>query len=466
MASLLDLGIDPEILAKVKSLNQPSEEERRTARNYALMNAGFGMMANNQGRSQSQALFNALGAGGAAGLQSYQNTINDAQKDQGQSLQMAMALSKMKKDQEQQQRQQAFIDSLSGQSSGGQAATDQAGQQAGIPPSINGRAVAADYAFNGGKNIGAWLNDASKPDMQVSNGYAYDKRNLKPGYLPGMSVSQNGQSSLTQIGPDGLPVVSAPAGALDTYGAYKMLDEGARAGWDTQTITPQGGNPTLTTRAKIVKQINDPAMRVSPQQQMARDGDRKEIVRQEFQQYPNDPALRKEAQSLGIVLQSDAEKARQGGVVEVDKKAAQDASSQAAGQQNILNTIDQIDSRLKDKSLVLGNSPADRGKMLAHEYGMQSRASINTQRIRELGQNLVLARGSLGAGVSSADAVRYDAAAGRFADPKSYDDMVDAVKTMREIAGTYLKQSDEARSVLETGRKSAVSSGGWSAIRK
>jgi len=79
---------------------------------------------------------------------------------------------------------------------------------------------------------------------------------------------------------------------------------------------------------------------------------------------------------------------------------------------------------------------------------------------------LVLARGSLGAGVSSADAVRYDAAAGRFADPKSYDDMVDAVKTMREIAGTYLKQSDEARSVLETGRKSAVSPGGWSAIRK
>lgn len=465
MASLLDLGIDPEILAKVKSLNQPSEEERRTARNYALMNAGFGMMANNQGRSQSQALFNALGAGGAAGLQSYQNTINDAQKDQGQSLQMAMALSKMKKEQEQLQRQNAFIDSLSG---GASAGSEQPGQQAGIPPSVNGRAVAADYAFNGGKNIGAWLNDASKPDMQVANGYAYDKRNLKPGYLPAMNVSNNGQASLTKIGPDGLPVVSAPTGALNTYGAYKMLDEGAKAGWDTQTITPQGGNPTLTTRAKVVNQINgtDPAMRVSPQVQTGRDGDRKEIIRQELQQFPNDPALRKEAQGLGIVLQSDAEKARQGGVVEVDKKAAENASSQAAGQQNILNTIDQIDARLKDKSLVLGNSPADRGKMLAHEYGMQSKASINTQRIRELGQNLVLARGSLGAGVSSADAVRYDAAAGRFADPKSYDDMVDAVKTMREIAGTYLKQSDEARSVLETGRKSAVSPGGWSAIRK
>lgn len=94
---------------------------------------------------------------------------------------------------------------------------DEWSQQFGIPKD----ALVADYLNNGGKGIAEMLAKRGTPDMQVSNGYAYDKNKLGAGYLPSLATSQDGKTSMVQIGPDGLPVVSAPRGALDTFNSYQ-----------------------------------------------------------------------------------------------------------------------------------------------------------------------------------------------------------------------------------------------------
>lgn len=56
----------------------------------------------------------------------------------------------------------------------------------------------------------------ARPDMQVSNGFAYDKNRLPPGFMPQLNISQNGTSALVMPGADGLPTISMPRGAALT----------------------------------------------------------------------------------------------------------------------------------------------------------------------------------------------------------------------------------------------------------
>lgn len=113
---LLDSYFDPETLAAVKQLNQPSEEDRRNARNNALMNAGFAMMLNNGGRSKSEALMNALGSGGMAGVQSYQGQLEDARQRNTNQFTQGIQLTKLIQDQKarqlQMQQREALRNSL------------------------------------------------------------------------------------------------------------------------------------------------------------------------------------------------------------------------------------------------------------------------------------------------------------------------------------------------------------------
>lgn len=93
----------------------------------------------------------------------------------------------------------------------------------------------------------------SQPDMQVNNGYAYDRRKLQPGFMPGYSVSQSGQAQMTTIGPDGLPRVSAPAGALDTYGAYKRMDAGIAAANDLVQVQAPDGSMRFVPKSTVLQ---------------------------------------------------------------------------------------------------------------------------------------------------------------------------------------------------------------------
>lgn len=109
---LLDQYIDPEVMAQVKAMNQPSEEERRNARNNALMQAGFSMMMNNGGRSKSEALFNALGSGGMAGMGAYQGSLDESRQRNQNELQQGLMFNKMAQEMQQRKAQQAAIAGL------------------------------------------------------------------------------------------------------------------------------------------------------------------------------------------------------------------------------------------------------------------------------------------------------------------------------------------------------------------
>lgn len=119
-------------------------------------------------------------------------------------------------------------------------------QQYGIPVD----ALVADYFSNGGKGIADMLMKRGTPDMQVSNGFAYDKNRVTPGYLPQLNMSQDGKASMVQIGPDGLPVVSAPRGAVETFGAY----QGQAANFKPIKIyNPQTGREEYTSEGAVVQ---------------------------------------------------------------------------------------------------------------------------------------------------------------------------------------------------------------------
>lgn len=118
-------------------------------------------------------------------------------------------------------------------------------KQYGIPVD----ALMTDYMSNGGKGIADMLMKRGTPDMQVSNGYAYDKNKVGAGYLPQLNMSQDGKASMVQIGPDGLPVVSAPRGAVDTFGAY----QGQAANFKPiKVYNPENGREEYTSEGAVV----------------------------------------------------------------------------------------------------------------------------------------------------------------------------------------------------------------------
>lgn len=112
-------------------------------------------------------------------------------------------------------------------------------------------AIINDYRNNSGKKIAEFIMSKGTPDMQVSNGYAYDKNKLQSGYLPSLTTSTSGQTSMTQIGPDGQPVVSAPRGAVETFGAY----QGQAANFKPIKIyNPATGREEYTSEGAVVGQ--------------------------------------------------------------------------------------------------------------------------------------------------------------------------------------------------------------------
>lgn len=231
---------------------------------------------------------------------------------------------------------------------------------------VDPRAARADMMLNEGKNIPDWLFKRTTPDMQVSNGFAFDKNRLNAGFMPSLNTSQDGKTSMVQIDPNtGLPVVSAPSGALNTYAGYRNVDESAKANFDPVTVTPQGQPPQMTSRGALMR---NPQAQGQPQTgQSALDAGRVEILNQEVtrakeqlkaalqtgdataaQRATNDlTALNKELgraggtsrATVGIPLQSDAEKASL--VKDAENSAARDAKMQA-GAVNSRDTLNYI----------------------------------------------------------------------------------------------------------------------------
>lgn len=69
-----------------------------------------------------------------------------------------------------------------------------------------------------------------QPNWQNVNGNMVNTNdpNFQGGFQPGLTVSQDGTATLTTVGPDGMPRISAPPGALETKTAYLRAAEGVK----------------------------------------------------------------------------------------------------------------------------------------------------------------------------------------------------------------------------------------------
>jgi len=125
-------------------------------------------------------------------------------------------------------------------------------------------ALVSDYISNGGKGIAEMLFKAGRPDMKESSGgYIYNANTVQPGFLPGITTSADGTSTLRlpdASAPGGVRI-QAPQGALDAAGAYAaqkartnaqftpgrpVITEGGRMGGQSQLDEINGGPATPT----------------------------------------------------------------------------------------------------------------------------------------------------------------------------------------------------------------------------
>lgn len=93
-----------------------------------------------------------------------------------------------------------------------------------------------------------------QPNWQNSNGNWINTNDprFRGGFQSGLTVSQDGTATLTTIGPDGLPRISAPPGAVDTKTAYLRAAEQVKDQYapPNQTIELPNGQKFLATPAQ------------------------------------------------------------------------------------------------------------------------------------------------------------------------------------------------------------------------
>jgi hypothetical protein len=122
-------------------------------------------------------------------------------------------------------------------------------QQFGIPVD----ALVADYFSNGGKGIADMLFKRGTPDMQVQNGYVYDKNRVQPGFLPSLNTSQDGKSTVTLIGQDGMPNVMPTPGALGAFGSFEEARNRSAANYQPERVLSPDGQMVVRPRSDVLQ---------------------------------------------------------------------------------------------------------------------------------------------------------------------------------------------------------------------
>lgn len=238
-----------------------------TPEGQGLLSAAFGGLA---GARRGQPL-NSIGRGGLAGLAGYAQAQDRELQLAENAFNKQYKTAQMTKLEQEIQANKARTDFLTQLQGGPTQALTQGSQVGDVGPTVTNAkrldalippglqkipqsAIQADVALNGGKNIAEWMFKTGVPDMNVSGGYAYDKNNTPPGYLPQLSVSNDGKATLVTIDPKtGMPTVSAPTGAVQTYGAYRGVEEGTKADYDAMPVTLPNGTTVMTTRKAMVE---------------------------------------------------------------------------------------------------------------------------------------------------------------------------------------------------------------------
>jgi hypothetical protein len=296
--------------------------------------------------------------------------------------------------------------------------------------------------------------------------------------------------------PDGMSlangVVSTAPGFLDTLTAVTDAQEAAKARYGPPIRMPTAdGREILMSPAEFARGVppsrarapaQTPAQatprsfpRVAPAAQQGMDSTRLSILTTELDQAirDGDPQTAASVQreidlatggggvgkSTAVAQAEEIRATRAKASAGLDAGGAKSAQEQATGARGVVMIADQIEKLIGDKDApkVYGNAIPDRIAMGLNTIGgNETPKAINTNQVRMLGQQMVLARGSLGAGVSVADAERYDKAAGDFSRAKTVSDMLAAVRIMRDIAKTYGSNEAAARQQLDSGRPANV----------
>lgn len=361
-------------------------------------------------------------------------------------------------------------------------------QQLGIPPA----ALQADMAFNDGKGIAEMLFKRGTPDMQVSGNYAYDKNRLGAGYLPSLSTSQDGKTSMIQIDANGMPVVSAPSGAENTFARYRNIDESAKANFDTITVTPQGQSPQMTTRGALVRNPQVSGQTIQPGQQAQMDEGRAEILKQELVKAQSQlaAAMRAGDQSaaaraqgdiaslqrelggksatVGMPLQSEEEKLRAKTGVEGDAKTNEARAKDVKIAQQFLSVADQA-----EKILNTGPTASGMGSMVdktAAFFGKATDGAIAAQQLKALGGWLVANVPRMEGPQSNFDVGNYQRMAADVQnDTLPIPARMAALQSIKQMMGQIINQGGMGGVTggwEPTGKSSVMSSGGWSATLK
>lgn len=383
----------------------------KTPEGQGLLAAAFGGLA---GARRGQPL-NSLGRAGLAGMQGYTNAQDRVAQEGDAAFQKQFKTAQLKKieqDLADSQKKSLFLDSLANPETAALSAGAAVGDvgptvsNAARVPSMSklpADALRADVALNGGKNVSDWLFKMGAPDMQVSGGYAYDKNSVKPGYMPQLSVSNDGKATQVSIDPMGQPLVQAPRGAVKTFGEYRGIDESTKAAYDPMPVTTPDGRTTLTTRGAVVGGVN-PSGRGSSgyaggSADAAATGQR-DILQRELEKAKAQgnavdvAALERELGRLpggsgvqGIAIQSDAEKL--GAAKDVEAKAAA-----RAARAKDLKTADRFMAVAKDAKALLDQNPTASGfgsllDAAAGSIGFTTKGAETADQLKALGGWLV-----------------------------------------------------------------------------
>ena len=304
------------------------------------------------------------------------------------------------------------------------------------------------------------------PRVEVGMDLVNGQVSPTPGYLKALSAIEGTREReraryappIRMLTDDGRENLISPIDFADSRVAGSSAPVPARAPASSPAPTPGNAFP-----------------RVSPNAQQGMDGTRLSILRDELDKAirNGDPltaaSVQREIDGLtggggvgksSAVAQAEAIRAeRTKALAGIDAKEAEGARNQASSARGVVMIADQIEKLIGDPKAptVYGNTIPDRIAMGMNTIGgNETPKAVNTNQVRMLGQQMVLARGSLGAGVSVADAERYDKAAGDFSRAKTVPDMLAAVRTMRDIAKTYGSNEVSTRQQLESGQSGNV----------
>ncbi len=226
-------GIDPQLLAYINAMG-PSDEDKKAARNHALLVAGLGMMANSTGPAMV-----GIGRGGLLGSAAYNDQLKSTEALRQQSMAQAVQAMNM-------QRQGQFMDmgrdmlGLGGQPSGAPAS---APPQGGTPPPGMAPQAPQGPAPQGQPPMAQAAQQQSVAGQAPP--WATPRAQMGMAFMSGdpkKVADVIGEQMKPQIGPDGTIFMSGKA-----WG--RMVPQGA--------ILYQNGDPAQATFVKNPQQALD-----------------------------------------------------------------------------------------------------------------------------------------------------------------------------------------------------------------